>query len=337
MSTATTVQPERILKDLQQLWAQLAHDQAESGGVLRACAMTLVVAAEDASDAERVRQTVGVLMHNHPSRAVILRPRGDGGDGLSDKSAPGLDARIFAECWKPFGKAQQICSEGIEITAGKSGFSEVAKFLVPLRVPDLPVVLWCRGTQVLATGAEPGPLEPLFPLADKIIFDSSQVGDADSALQFLRRLRGRGRRVADLHWTRLTGWREVLAHLFDERVDRALAPGEIKAAQVTFGGPAITTCARYFAAWIRTALPAARVTIQSGDGPPGLRSVTLSIGSSGASGTLSIAGGADNCLEVSGSGRQYRSQLPSASEEALMQEELGILGPDPVYERALSA
>jgi hypothetical protein len=28
-----------------------------------------------------------------------------------------LDARIFAECWKPFGKAQQICSEGIEITS----------------------------------------------------------------------------------------------------------------------------------------------------------------------------------------------------------------------------
>jgi glucose-6-phosphate dehydrogenase assembly protein OpcA len=333
MGATATVQPERILKDLQQLWAQLALDQAESGGVLRACAMTLVVAAEDASDAERVRQTVGVLMHNHPSRAVILRPAGN---GPSDKSAPGLDARIFAECWKPFGKAQQICSEGIEITAGQSGFSEVAKFLVPLRVPDLPVVLWCRGAGVLSGGAEPGSLEPLFPLADKIIFDSSQAADADSALQFLRRLRGRGKRVADLHWTRLTGWREVLAHLID---DQALQPGEVKAVQVTFGGPSVTTCARYFAAWIRTALPAARVTIQShgsdaaGDGPPGLRAVTLST----ASCSLTIALGSEHCVEVSGCGRQYRSQLPSTSEEALMQEELGILGPDPVYERALSA
>src|SRR6185312_12469819 len=119
MSSTATIQPERILKDLQQLWAQLAQDQAELGGVLRACAMTLVVAAEDAADADRVRQTVGVLMHNHPSRAVILRPSGEG-RGVD------LDARIFAECWKPFGKAQQICSEGIEITAGKNGFSEVA-------------------------------------------------------------------------------------------------------------------------------------------------------------------------------------------------------------------
>ena len=312
-----TVQPERILKDLQQLWAQMAVDQADSGGVLRACAMTLVVAAADAADAERVRQTVGVLMHNHPSRAVILHPGGTG---------PDLEARIFAECWKPFGKTQQICSEGIEITAGQSGFSEVAKFLVPLRVPDLPVVLWCRGGAAL----EPGPLEPLFPLADKIIFDSSRVPDADSALQFLRRLRGRGGRVADLHWTRLTGWREVLAHLFD---DQAMQPNEVKTAQVTFGGPSVSTCARYFAAWIRTALPTVRVTIASGEGAPGLRSVTLST----ASDHLTIALGGDHCLEVSGAGRHYRSLLPSVSEESLMQEELGILGPDPVYERVLTA
>jgi glucose-6-phosphate dehydrogenase assembly protein OpcA len=316
MVTSTAVQPERILRDLQQLWAQMAVDQADSGGVLRACAMTVVVVAENASDADRVRQTVGVLMHNHPSRAVILRPSGNGAD---------LDARIFAECWKPFGKAQQICSEGIEITAGRSGFSEVAKFLVPLQVPDLPVVLWCRGVAAL----EPGPLEALFPLAGKIIFDTSQVADADSALQFLRRLRGKGLRVADLHWTRLTGWREVVAHLFD---DGALKPGDVKSAQVVFGGPSVTTSARYCAAWIRTALPAARVTIQSGDGAPGVRSVSLGT----ASDTLSIALDGASSLEVSGCGRHYRSQLPSTSEEALMREELGILGPDPVYERALA-
>jgi glucose-6-phosphate dehydrogenase assembly protein OpcA len=324
MGTSTAVQPERILKDLQQLWAQMAVDQADSGGVLRACAMTVVVVAENASDADRVRQTVGVLMHNHPSRAVILHPGGQAAD---------LDARIFAECWKPFGKSQQICSEGIEITAGRGGFSEVAKFLVPLRVPDLPVVLWCRGTHVFTAAIE---LEPLFPLADKIIFDTSQVADADSALQFLRRLRGRGRRVADLHWTRLTGWREVLAHLFD---DHALRPDEVKAAQVTFGGPTVTTCARYFSAWIRTALPTVKVGIAadasaaSGDVPAGIRSVTLST----ASDHLTIALGENHCLEVSGCGRHYRSLLPSEAEDSLMQEELGILGPDLVYERVLTA
>ena len=313
--SAVTVQPERILRDLQDLWAQLAADQADSGGVLRACAMTLVVAAQDAADAERVRRTVGVLMHNHPSRAVILRPGGEA-----------LDARIFAECWKPFGKSQQICSEGIEITAGPSGFSDVAKFLVPLRVPDLPVILWCRGAAAL----EPGPLEPLFGLADKIIFDSAGAPDSDSALQFLRRLRARGKRVADLHWTRLTGWREVLAHLVD---DGAIDPAEVKAARVEFGGPSVTTCARYFAAWIRSALPRARVTIEHGDGPARVRSVTLV----GSTDSLTLSLGSDHCIQVSGCGREYRSLLPSTAEESLMQEELTILETDPVYERALSA
>ena len=55
MGAATTIQPERILKDLQQLWAQMAVDQADSGGVLRACAMTLVVVAEDEQPAAELR------------------------------------------------------------------------------------------------------------------------------------------------------------------------------------------------------------------------------------------------------------------------------------------
>jgi glucose-6-phosphate dehydrogenase assembly protein OpcA len=317
MGTAV-VQPERILKDLQDLWAQLAQDQTDTGGVLRACAMTLVVAAQDQADAERVRQTVGVLMHNHPSRAVVLHLR-DGGS---------LDAHVFAECWKPFGSGQQICSEGIAITAGRADLAELARFLVPLRVPDLPVVLWCRG----ADAFQPGRFDALFPLADKLIFDSSMAADADTALEYLRTLSRAVRpgHVADLHWTRLTGWREVVAHLFD---DRALQSNDVTTAKVMFGGTSVTPCARYFESWIRMALPLARVSLERTEGPAGLRSVILST----ASDTLSITRGTDHNVEVDGCGRHYRSLLPAASEEALMSEELGILGPDSVYERVLGA
>ena len=82
-------------------------------------------------------------------------------------------------------------------------------------------------------------------------------------------------------------------------------------------------------------MPAVKVGIAAdkSEGPAGLRSVTLST----VSDHLTIALGGDHCLEVSGCGRHYRSLLPSASEEALMQEELGILGPDLVYERVLTA
>ena len=91
----SAIQPDKILHELSELWDQLDQEQANSGGVLRACAMTLVVTADDEHDAENVRRTLGVLMHDHPSRAIVLTAR----------YGSETDARVFAECWKPFGSA----------------------------------------------------------------------------------------------------------------------------------------------------------------------------------------------------------------------------------------
>ncbi len=313
MST-TTVTPGAILRDLQRQWEELAAVEAKSGGVLRACAMTLIVATHNEAESLDARQTAGMLMRVHPSRAIVLHP------GKSE-----LDARVFAECWKPMGRAQQICSEGIEIIAGKSGFAEVARFLVPLRVPDLPVVLWCRGT----AASDASGYEPLYPLADKIIFDTQNVSDADEALRRLRRLHAYGMRVADLHWTRLSGWREVISHLFDD----GLQAGDVRLGKITYGGEHISTCARYFEAWTRSSLPLARISIEPEYGPPGLYSVTLST----PKGDVSVKRAGDHALVVEAPGLHYQTGLPSRAEAALMQEELGILGADAVFERVLNA
>jgi glucose-6-phosphate dehydrogenase assembly protein OpcA len=317
MST-TAIRPESVLRDLQKQWEQLAsqedHDPTKSAGVLRACAMTLVVACRTTEEALDARHVAGQIMRVHPSRAIIVHP----GSGE-------FHARVFAECWKPFGSRQQICSEGIEIISGQGGFAEVARFLVPLRVPDLPVVLWCRGSSV----SEKGGFHHLYPLADKIIFDTHEVPDADVALRSLRRLHAYGMRVADLHWTRLSGWREVLAHLFDENFN----PKEIRAARITYGGDSITTCARYFEAWIRSSLPFARISLEPEYAPRGLYSVTFDT----AKGDIAIQYAGDHTLSVSGRGLDYRTSLPSIGEASLMQEELSILGADEVYERVLNA
>ncbi len=315
----TAIQPETILRELSELWDRLDQDQAGSGGVLRACAMTLVVTAADDLDAENVRRTLGVLMHDHPSRAVVLTAR-----DAPALNGPELNARVFAECWKPFGSSQQICSEGVEIAADAGSLAEAARLLVPLKVPDLPLVLWCRGPQAFHLRA----FDALFPVADKIVFDSSTVPGASAALSFLRSLRARGCRVADLHWTRLTGWREILAHLFD---DQALPASSITTARVAYGGAAPSTCALYFAAWIARALPAVRLSLaaEAADAP-GLISVTLA--SATCELTLTKTGSA---IEVNGCGRHYRSLLPPVDEESLMREELNILGPDLVYDRVL--
>ncbi len=312
--TVTTPTPGSILRDLQRQWAELAQEEAKSGGVLRACAMTLIVATRNQAESLDARQTAGMLMRVHPSRAIIVHP------GASE-----FDARVFAECWKPMGRAQQICSEGIEIVAGTKGFSEVAHFLVPLRVPDLPVVLWCRN----AAPSEASGYHTIYPLADKIIFDTYNVADADDALRSLRRLHAYGMRVADLHWARLGGWREVLSHLFDD----GLKAQDVRLARITYGGEAISTCARYFEAWVRSSLPLARVGIEPEYGPPGVYSVTLTT----PKGDVTIKRAGDHALVVDAPGLHYETGLPSREEAALMQEELSILGSDAVYERVLNA
>ena len=318
----TAVRPERIMRDLQELWVQLAQDQAESGGVLRACAMTLMVVAESDADADDLRHTLGVLMHAHPGRAIVIR------GGQPSHGNAHLDARVFAECWKPFGKNQQICSEGIEITPGAEGWEDLARFIVPLRVPDLPVVLWCRGP-VDKNYMYRRRYSPLYGLADKIVFDTRTVMDAEAGVEFLRVLRAQGRRVADLHWTRLTGWREAVAHLFD---DRAMEPGKVKSVRVGYGEP-LATCAVYLASWIRSVLRGVRVTVEAEDAPAGIHSVTFA----GADDPLQLTRVGESCLRVQGRGRDYQTAVPAVSEETLMGEELRILGEDAVWERALAA
>jgi glucose-6-phosphate dehydrogenase assembly protein OpcA len=315
---APVIDPEKILRDLRDLWAQLAKDQGSLGGVLRACSMTLIVVAEpdDEADAESARKTIGVLMHGHPSRAIVLTPR-EGGD---------FSGRVFAECWMPFGGQQQICSEGIEITADSEQTDEVARLLVPLIAPDLPVVLWCRGPRAFLDRS----LDPLFPLANKIIFNTRAVRHPSSAIEFLRRMRKDGRQVADLAWTRLTGWREAVAHLMDACPGGwlAAASGEVR---IEYGGGRPGTRSLYFARWIERALPAVNITLVPIAGGPGMHSVVFA----GCGAETSVRLGEGSSLEVRTAERSYSAVLPPDSEECLMREELSILGKDPIFERVL--
>ncbi|HLH42048.1 MAG TPA: glucose-6-phosphate dehydrogenase assembly protein OpcA [Bryobacteraceae bacterium] len=313
------VDPESILAELEQLWADLDSQSAAKGGVLRACSMTLAVVARDEEDASQARRTIGVIMHDQPCRALVVKMH----DGAE------LAARVFAECWMPFGAQRQICSEGVEIAALPDQFAEVARVLTPLRAPDLPLVLWCRGPIAFSLRA----FDHLFPLADKVILDSTALSSAPSALAFLRLLRSRGHLVADLAWTRLTACRQILAHLFQER---RLTPSAIKSARVAYSGPAPCTGALYFASWIRLALPSVPIRLEAVEGDPGLRGVTLLVDpKSGQEGDLALTLSGSSQIEVRGCGRRRRSSLPPSDEAALMREELKILGRDPVFERVL--
>jgi glucose-6-phosphate dehydrogenase assembly protein OpcA len=312
-ATVPGVQPEKVLRDLHDLWAELGKEHEEQGGVLRACAMTLIAIAEDDADCEHVRQTLGELMRDHPSRAIVLRA----------SEGANLSARVFAECWMPFGRNQQICAEGIEMTADAANLGEVAQLLLPLIVPDLPVVLWCRGARFFSTRY----FDPLFPVAQKIIVDSSTASNAKGAIAVLRELRSRGRRVGDLAWTRLTGWREALAHVFDDAI---VKPGDIGSIRIQCGAKP-STSELYFCRWIERSLPSARVIVDRA-GQAGLCGIVLE--ANGAQVSVTMADPAS--LEVTAGGRTSRAVLPAPGEDALMRDELAILEPDPAFESVLT-
>ena len=65
------IQPERILKELRRLWVDLGKQDEQ--GILRACAMTFIALVEDDGDASPIGELIAALMHEHPSRAIVVR------------------------------------------------------------------------------------------------------------------------------------------------------------------------------------------------------------------------------------------------------------------------
>ncbi len=315
---ASTVQPEVILRELADLWTSLAAppDAASgaSSGVLRACSMTLIVAAASAEDATDVTATVGELMHEHPSRAIILKPGGE---------SEALDSRVYAQCWMPFGGRQQICCEQIEITTPDAQLTQMSRVILGLLAPDLPAVLWCRGEHWF----ERRGFHQLYPLIDKIVLDSCSFSSPDAAFDTIRSLRSERRRVADLSWSRLTMWREMIAGTLE-----VVAPGKrldaIRSIVVEHYGDTPAAQGYYLGAWLSRALSSATIGFKRVPGEVGhVASVILS----GEGVDVSFRRLEGDTVQVSGA-QSNIVVLPHASDYRAMREELTITGADPTFE-----
>jgi glucose-6-phosphate dehydrogenase assembly protein OpcA len=314
---SATVAPEKILKELAALW--VAEGKLGESGVLRACTMTLVVISEESDDAAALGETLAALMPEHPARTILVRLCGGAERKLSE--------RVYQQCWKPFGQRQQICCEQIELTASDAALGDLPSVLLPLIVADLPVILWCRSARL--------PDMPEFTeiegLATKVILDSSAFPDAARAIRRLAVEHARGVNTADLSWTRLTRWREMLARVFENR-NYLGRLSDISEVNVTWS-PGFEAAARYLAAWAQEALSGAgvnvKVTLQPG--PETLR--------------IELAGGGlhvglhreDERLIVTVDELSTCTHLPPPTDYVLMREELGILRRDPILDQTLSA
>jgi len=312
------VEAPSLLRELSETWRTMGHD--ESAGLLRACAMTLIVAAAENDDPQELGSTLASLMRQHPSRMIVLR--------ICPKREE-IEARTSVQCWMPFGRRQQICSEWIEISAPMGRLAEVVPLLLGLTVADLPVVLWTRHTALAAIDA----LRPVLPLATRLIVDTSEALDAGPALATVRSLADGPWRLGDLAWGRVTRWRKALAGMLSSLP----AP---QTGRLQWAGEKMSMPACYLDAWLRASFPGLTIELSSCDPvlPPARVGRIRVLELKGPQLNVRLerpAGG--SAVSVVFNGLSSGLVFPSLDEAALLSEELGIAAPDHVFATTLAA
>jgi len=317
----TTVAPEKILKELAELWVDSGKQgQAEGGtGVLRACSMTLLVLAEAGEDTQDLGETIAALMPEHPARAVLVRLSGAGERSMTE--------RVYSQCWMPFGQRRQICCEQVEITVSDAALADLRSVVLPLTVPDLPLIVWCRSTRLLAMPE----FRDIAEMAQKVVLDSASAPDAAGILLRARELAEQGVMLGDLSWTILTRWREMLSQVFENQQNAAQLT-RIAAVEVEWGGSRCVP-ALYLGAWVRDSLAEVGVN-------PLLHLSRvadenfLRVRLTGEAIAVALER-QDDRMVVTLNGTSQCTNLPQPTDYLLMREELGIVRHDPVFERAL--
>jgi glucose-6-phosphate dehydrogenase assembly protein OpcA len=260
-------------------------------------------------------------MPEHPARAIVVRLIGAGERALTE--------RVYSQCWMPFGQRRQICCEQIELTASDASLEDLPSVVLPLAVPDLPAILWCRTSRILGMAG----FYRIAAMARKVVVDSAQVADPVSALTRMAVVSQSGVLLGDLSWTRLTRWREILSQVFENHEYLGQLP-KIKNVRVIFG-EGFEVTARYMALWVANAL--ADVGVQATpEVAPGPGEPTLHVELSGDGLKVVLVREKDR-LVMEVNGFSNCTNLPQPNDYALMREELSIVRHDPVFERTLAS
>lgn len=311
----------RVLHDLDEIWRAIG--KGEGSGVLRACAMTIIVVSPEDDDPQAVAEALAHLTREHPSRVILIRLR----EGLA---APASRANV--QCWMPFGRRQQICAEQIEIDAPIGRMNEVMPVIRGVLVADLPVVLWSRSLTI----ANSGEFAALLPLAGKVIIDTAGAKEAGAVLPGVAALHAGRAAVADLAWTRLTRWRETVYNIFRGPA-RKHHLAELTRIELRWAGEGMPTTVAYLGGWLKALVPGAHLSLACIDrkqperGMGRIRELNFSCGAT----TLRLHRPEGIGVAIEIDHLESRMLFPRLDIEALLREELRVFGRDSRFERAL--
>jgi glucose-6-phosphate dehydrogenase assembly protein OpcA len=276
--------------------AEFVRARRRAGSPAMGMIMTLVIVAGE-SDAGEAMSVARSASREHPAR-ILGVVYGDG------RGAARVDAQV--------GIGSGVSGERALIRLSGEVTKHPQSVVLPLLLPDSPVVVWWPG------GAPDDPAEdPLGRLGTRRITDAASV-PRSKAQAMLTQCASYAPGNTDLAWTRITGWRALLAAALDQH------PGKVLEASVT--AERISPSADLLSAWLGDRLKC-DVTRKNSRGP-GITAVVLGT----KQGDVSITRFDGRLATMSSPGQPDRPvALKRRDLDELLSEELRRLDPDDVY------
>jgi glucose-6-phosphate dehydrogenase assembly protein OpcA len=282
--------------------ALIARERARAGTGLLGMVLTLVVVTDERGHYDALRAANDAAME-HPCRVIAVIPR-----------APRERARLDAEVGVG---TRGNPGENVVLRLYGSLGDHADSVVLPLLLPDAPVVAWWPGDAPEVPGDS-----PVGRLATRRVTDAAACPRPVAALK--DRLRCLADGDTDLAWTRLTPWRALLAAALDEPFD-PVTSALVAAAR---NNPS----AVLLAGWLRARL-GVPVTVKTSRGP-GITEARLVA----AHGALAITRPDGERATLSRPGQpDRRVALKRRTTSDILAEELRRLDPDEVYAEALAA
>jgi glucose-6-phosphate dehydrogenase assembly protein OpcA len=289
--------PDTNAAEIQQGIAQARHNLGGTSGLV----FTLVVVA-DLAGFDRALEACLEAGREHPSRILLLV----NGRARADR----LDAQVQAGEGTP----------GEIVTCKFHGALQQHResVVLPLLLPDLPVIVWWPGRSPQAPG-----VDPIGRLATRRITDA--MGDPNPLAALEVRARNYCPGDTDLTWTRLTRWRGLLAAALDAY------PMEVSG--VTVSAAPENAAGTLLAAWLSDRLDVP-VVVDRGRPGVGITGVVLS----SADDEIRVMRTDGNLAAFSAPGLPQRLvALPRRDLNTLLAEELRRLEDDPIYAETMAA
>jgi glucose-6-phosphate dehydrogenase assembly protein OpcA len=277
---------------------RLVELRSTGGAVALGRVMTLVVIVDDRR-AEGAIAAAIEASREHPCRVLVVVQGESAG-------AARLDAQLRVGGDAGAGEVVVLrLSGGLTV--------EGASVVVPLLLPDAPIVTWWPATSPLVPAED-----PIGALAQRRITDAAESADPVRELDV--RALGYQAGDTDFAWTRLTRWRALLAAALDLPPDEPVTAVRVAGAA---NSPSTTLMADWLA--VRLRCPVERTVA----GDAGMRSVELDR----PGGTIALCrqdGGTTAVLSQPGE-PDHTLSLPRRSVATCLAEELRRLDPDEVY------